>query len=111
MRSSGKLEWIIAGTAEGPRTRGNPRNRTPAQQNGIGVRGNPEPKPRLGGKIENAANPQLDQQADGTMNGPMSYGITQRAPEAARSLAFSICAEIRLIPRVDRYDAGLQIHV
>jgi len=94
MRSSGKLEWNIAGTAEGPRTRGNPRNRTPAQQNGIGVRGNPEPKPRLSRKIENAANPRLDRQADGTMNGPMSCGITQKTPEAARSLAFSIVREI-----------------
>jgi len=44
----------IAGTAEGPRTRGNLRNRTPAQQKGNGVRGNPETKPRRSGKVQEA---------------------------------------------------------
>jgi hypothetical protein len=40
----------IAGTAEEPRTKGNLRNRTPAQQEGSGVRGNPESQPGRSGK-------------------------------------------------------------
>jgi len=36
MRSSGQLERTIAGTAEGPKPRGNLRIRTPAQQKGSG---------------------------------------------------------------------------
>ena len=63
IRSEGKPEREIAGTAEGTRKM--------AQTIGIGRRlsqrergrGNPEPKPRLSGKIKNAANPQLDRQA------------------------------------------------
>ena len=43
-----------AGTAEEPRTRGDLRNRTPAQQKGSGVRGNPETKPGQGGKMQEA---------------------------------------------------------
>jgi len=67
------------GSVEGIESSGKPERRSPAQPKGrgrwatIGIvrrlsqrkrgRGNLEPQPRLGGKIENAANPQLDRQA------------------------------------------------
>jgi len=62
IRSSGKLEW---------RSPAQPKGRGRWATIGIGRRlsqrkrgrGNLEPQPRLGGKIENAANPQLDRQA------------------------------------------------
>jgi len=54
MRSSGQLGRTIAGTAEGPKPRGNLRIRTPAQQKGSGVRGNPEPQPGRSGKMQEA---------------------------------------------------------
>jgi hypothetical protein len=57
MRSSGQLERTIAGTAEGPKPRGNLRSRTPAQQKGSEVRGNPETQPGLGGKMQDAGRP------------------------------------------------------
>jgi len=50
----GETRAEIAGTAEGPRPRGNPRSRTPAQQKGIGVRGNPETKPGRSGMMQEA---------------------------------------------------------
>jgi len=54
MQSSGQLEWTIAGTAEGPKPRGNLRIRAPAHQKGSGVRGNPEPQPGRSGKMQEA---------------------------------------------------------
>jgi hypothetical protein len=47
----------IAGTAEGSKPRGDLRIRTPAQQKGSGVRGNPETQPELGGKMQEAGQP------------------------------------------------------
>jgi len=44
----------IAGTAEGTKPRGNLRIRTPAQQKGSGVRGNPEPQPGRSGRMQEA---------------------------------------------------------
>jgi hypothetical protein len=63
IRSSRKLEW---------RSPAQPKGRGRWATIGIGRRhsqrkrgrGNPEPQPRLSRKIKNAANPQLDRQAE-----------------------------------------------
>jgi len=58
---------------------------------GCGERGNPETHYRLSRKKQELGQPSIPRhEAEGTMLEPMSYQDIRRAPEAARSLAFSI---------------------
>jgi hypothetical protein len=83
IRSSGKLEW---------RSPAQPKGRGRWATIGIGRRlsqrkrgrGNLEPQPRFGGKIENAANPQLDRQARMRVSGHALRIRGCRAPVPSR---------------------------
>jgi hypothetical protein len=46
-------------------------------------------------KIKNAANPQLDRQAEKSMHDPMSYGITVRERQEPQGFwRFRLCANL-----------------
>ena len=81
MRSSGKLEWIIAGTAEGPRTRGNPGNRTPAQQKGDRGTGQPGAETQVGREDRECGQPAT--RSAGRRDDERSYELWNY-PESAR---------------------------
>ena len=83
---------------------------SPAQRNGLKIRGNPEIRRRRGisvlstGQPGNATRTEREDAGGGatryligrqneTMHDPLGYTIIRKAPEAARSLALSILGE------------------